>query len=72
MVSRIIYNAGRVSNTHLCVTIAFQDRLRSSRDVDKLTNTRFGPSEVTENPAIRYSSSVLLDPSVNPEKLSTQ
>ena len=32
MVSRIIYNGNRVSNMHLCVTIAFQDRLRSRRD----------------------------------------
>src|SRR6266480_5261228 len=32
MVSRIIYNGSRVSNMHLCVTIAFQDRLRSRRD----------------------------------------
>src|SRR6267378_5496276 len=32
MVSRIIYNGGRVSNMHLCVTIAFQDRLRSRGD----------------------------------------
>src|SRR6202049_1347611 len=32
MVSRIIYNGSRVSNMHLCVTIAFQDRLRRRRD----------------------------------------
>src|SRR5580692_845699 len=32
MVSRIIYNGDRVSNMHLCVTIAFQDRLLSRRD----------------------------------------
>ena len=29
------------------------------KDLDKLTNTRFEPSGFTENPAIRYSSSVL-------------
>ena len=43
----------------LSISIGLQYGVPLKALVDKLTNTRFEPSGFTENPAIRYSSSVL-------------
>src|ERR1700716_4140209 len=43
----------------LSISVGLQYGVPLKAIVDKLTNTRFEPSGFTENPAIRYSSSVL-------------
>src|SRR5258708_11952143 len=63
MVSRIIYNGSRVSNMHLCVTIAFQDRLLSRRDDCHLTQSE------TPCPSLRIKAPNYIGMNKAPENL---
>src|SRR6266851_3048331 len=51
--------SGFMDGLALSISIGLQYGVPLKALVDKLTNTRFEPSGFTENPAIRYSSSVL-------------
>ncbi len=51
--------SGFMDGLALSISIGLQYGVPLKVLVDKLTNTRFEPSGFTENPAIRYSSSVL-------------
>lgn len=51
--------SGFMDGLALSISIGLQYGVPFKTIVDKLTNTRFEPSGFTENPAIRYSSSVL-------------
>src|SRR6266403_1251977 len=51
--------SGFMDGLALSISIGLQYGVPLKAIVDKLTNTRFEPSGFTENPAIRYSSSVL-------------
>src|SRR5713226_7310751 len=51
--------SGFMDGLALSISICLQYGVPLKALVDKLTNTRFEPSGFTENPAIRYSSSVL-------------
>jgi ribonucleoside-diphosphate reductase alpha chain len=51
--------SGFMDGFALSISIGLQYGVPLKALVDKLTNTRFEPSGFTENPAIRYSSSVL-------------
>jgi ribonucleoside-diphosphate reductase alpha chain len=51
--------SGLMDGLALSISIGLQYGVPLKALVDKLTNTRFEPSGFTENPAIRYSSSVL-------------
>ena len=51
--------SGFMDGLALSISIGLQYGVPLKALVDKLTNTRFEPSGVTENPNIRYSSSVL-------------
>src|SRR6266705_948201 len=51
--------SGFMDGLALSISIGLQYGVPLKAVVDKLTNTRFEPSGFTENPAIRYSSSVL-------------
>src|SRR5260370_176106 len=51
--------SGLMDGLALSISIGLQYGVPLKALVDKLTNTRFEPSGSTENPAIRYSSSVL-------------
>src|SRR5216684_6521126 len=51
--------SGFMDGLALSISVGLQYGVPLKAIVDKLTNTRFEPSGFTENPAIRYSSSVL-------------
>jgi ribonucleoside-diphosphate reductase alpha chain len=51
--------SGFMDGLALSISIGLQYGVPLKALVDKLTNTRFEPSGFTENPSIRYSSSVL-------------
>jgi ribonucleoside-diphosphate reductase alpha chain len=51
--------SGFMDGLALSISVGLQYGVPLKVIVDKLTNTRFEPSGFTENPAIRYSSSVL-------------
>ena len=51
--------SGFMDGLALSISVGLQYGVPLKALVDKLTNTRFEPSGFTENPAIRYSSSVL-------------
>jgi len=51
--------SGFMDGLALSISIGFQYGVPLKALVDKLTNTRFEPSGFTENPSIRYASSVL-------------
>src|SRR5712664_516847 len=51
--------SGFMDGLALTISVGLQYGVPLKAIVDKLTNTRFEPSGFTENPAIRYSSSVL-------------
>src|SRR2546430_283509 len=51
--------SGFMDGLALSISVGLQYGVPLKAIVDKLTNTRFDPSGFTENPAIRYSSSVL-------------
>jgi ribonucleoside-diphosphate reductase alpha chain len=51
--------SGFMDGLALSISIGLQYGVPLKALVDKLTNTRFEPSEFTKNPVIRYSSSVL-------------
>ncbi len=51
--------SGFMDGLALSISVGLQYGVPLKSIVDKLTNTRFEPSGFTENPAIRYSSSVL-------------
>src|SRR5260370_34867747 len=51
--------SGFMDGLALAISIGLQCGVPLKALVDKLTNTRFEPSGFTENPVIRYSSSVL-------------
>lgn len=51
--------SGFMDGLALSISIGLQYGVPLKAVVDKLTNTRFEPSGYTENPAIRYASSVL-------------
>ena len=51
--------SGFMDGLALSISIGLQYGVPLKAIVDKLTNTRFEPSGFTENPSIRYSSSVL-------------
>jgi ribonucleoside-diphosphate reductase alpha chain len=51
--------SGFMDGLALSISVGLQYGVPLKAIVDKLTNTRFEPSGFTENPAIRFSSSVL-------------
>src|ERR1700756_2835228 len=51
--------SGFMDGLALSISIGLQYGVPLKALVDKLTNTRFEPSGFTENPSIRYASSIL-------------